>query len=155
MTTTTVDRLFAGCLLALGIYVVWNAIGYGYMRDATPGPGFFPFWVGLGIAGLSVVNLVRSVRGVEKLEADFDAAGVYRTLAIVGIIVAFIVITPWVGMLVASGLIVPALAFVIQPNWTPRLTATVLALAVCFPLACHFIFSVYLQVPLVRGVFGI
>ena len=66
MTTTTVDRLFAAFLLALGIYVVWNALGYGYMRDTTPGPGFFPFWVGLAIVGLSIANLLRSFRGAES-----------------------------------------------------------------------------------------
>jgi hypothetical protein len=155
VSTTTIDRLFATFLLALGIYVVWNALGYGYMRDATPGPGFFPFWVGLAIAGLSLVNLVRSFRGAERVESEFDAAGVYRTLAIIGVIVVFIVITPWVGMLIASGLIIPPLAFIIQPNWTPRLTAIIFAIAAGFPIVCHFLFGVYLQVPLVRGIFGI
>ena len=155
MTTTTIDRIFAAVLLALGIYVVWNALAYGYMRDTTPGPGFFPFWVGLAIAGLSLTNLVRSFRGAERLESEFDVAGVYRTLAIIGVIVVFIVITPWMGMLIASGLIIPALAFIIQPNWTPRLAAIIFVIAAGFPILCHFLFAVYLQVPLVRGVFGI
>ncbi len=39
--------MFAGCLVVLGLYIVWNALAYGYMRGTTPGPGFFPFWVGL------------------------------------------------------------------------------------------------------------
>jgi hypothetical protein len=57
LTTRTIDRLFAGALLLLGLYVVWNALEYGYMRGTTPGPGFFPFWVGLALAIFSAVSL--------------------------------------------------------------------------------------------------
>jgi hypothetical protein len=155
MKTKTIDCLFAGCLSVLGLYVVWNAVTYGYMRGTTPGPGFFPFWVGLAMVGLSVTNLVRSLRGLEVLKSQFDAVGLYKALAIVGAITLFIVMTPWLGMLVASGLLVPAIAFAIRPRWTPRFAATVLMIAVGFPVLCHFLFAVYLRVPLVRGVFGI
>jgi len=155
MTTTTIDRVFAGCLAALGLHIVRNAVAYGYMRETTPGPGFFPFWVGVGIVALSVANLVRSLRGTEVLEAQFDATGLYKALAIVGIVAAFIIMTPWLGMLIASGLLVPAISAVIQPRWTARSAATILAIAVAFPILCHFLFAVYLQVPLVTGVFGI
>ena len=155
MTTPTIDRVFAGCLAALGVYVVWNALAYGYMRGTTPGPGFFPFWVGLGIVGLSITNLIRSLRGAEILESQFDATGLYKALAIVGFVTAFILLTPWLGMLIASGLLVPALAFAIRPRWTRRFAAKILAVAVSFPVLSYYLFAVYLQVPLVRGVFGI
>ena len=108
MTTQTIDRIVASCLLVFGIYIVWNAVDYGYMRGATPGPGFFPFWVGTAMAGLSCVNLVRSLRGAEILDSQFDRAAIYKALAIVAIVAAFILLTPWLGMLLASGLLVPA-----------------------------------------------
>jgi cell division protein FtsW (lipid II flippase) len=155
MTTQTIDRVFAGCLAALGVYIVWNALAYGYMRGTTPGPGFFPFWVGLGIVGLSIANLVRSLRGAEILESQFDAVGLYKALAVVGFVIAFILLTPWLGMLVASGLLIPALAFAIRPRWTRSFAATIVAVALLFPVLCYYLFAVYLQVPLVRGVFGI
>jgi hypothetical protein len=147
--------VFAACLAALGVYIVWNALAYGYMRGVTPGPGFFPFWVGLGIIGLSIANLIRSLRGVEILETRFDAIGLYKALAIVGCVSGFILLTPWLGMLVVSGLLIPALAFAIRPRWTARFAATIFAVAVSFPVFCYYLFAVYLQVPLVRGVFGI
>jgi len=155
MTTKTIDRVFAACLAVLGLHIVRNALAYGYMREATPGPGFFPFWVGVAIVALSLVNVVRSLRGTEVLESQFDAAGLNKALGIVAIVAGFIFVTPWLGMLVASGLIVPAIAFAIQPRWTSRFAAVILALAVAFPIVCHFLFAVYLQVPLVRGVFGL
>jgi hypothetical protein len=147
--------VFAGCLAVFGVYIVWNALAYGYMRGTTPGPGFFPFWVGLGIIVLSVVNLVRSLHGLERLESQFDAGGLYKALAIVAVVAGFILLTPWLGMLVASGLLIPALALAIQPRWTRRFAATIVGVAVAFPFLCYYLFGVYLQVPLVRGMFGI
>ena len=155
MNTQTIDRIVAACLAAFGLYVVWNAVGYGYMRGTTPGPGFFPFWVGTAITGLSVLNLVRSLRGTEVLKSQFDSAGISKGLAIVAIVAIFIALAPWLGMLVASGLLVPAISFAIRPRWTPRFAATMTAIGISFPILCHLLFSVYLQVPLVRGVFGI
>lgn len=153
--TTTVDRLFAAGLSLLGLYIIWNALDYGYMREAVPGPGFFPLWVGLGLTVLSAANLVRSLRGHEVLDTEFDRATVAKTLAIVALVIGFILITPLIGMVIASGLLIPAIAFAIRPRWTGRFAATMLVIAVAFPVLCHFLFGVYLQVPLVRGVFGI
>lgn len=154
MTTKTVDRLFAGILLLLGLYIVWNALEYGYMRGTTPGPGFFPLWVGLGLAALSAVNLVRSLIGVERLDAVFDAVGLLKTLGILAVTVVFILVTPWIGMLVASGLLIPAVAFIIRPRGNRRFAITILAVSLVFPVLCYFLFAVYLRVPIERGVIG-
>jgi cell division protein FtsW (lipid II flippase) len=105
--------------------------------------------------GLSIANLIRSLRGAEILESQFDAIGLYKALAIVGVVAGFILLTPWLGMLVGSGLLVPALAFVIRPRWNRRFAATIVAVTVSYPVLCYYLFAVYLQVPLVRGVFGI
>ena len=142
----TVDRLCAGGLLALGVYIVRTALAYGYMRDAVPGPGFFPFWIGLGLVTLSAVNLLRSLRGHERLESRFDAVNLYKTLALTGIVLAFILIAPWIGMLAASGLLVPATACAIRPRWTRRFAAVILTTAVAFPVGAYFLFAVYLLV---------
>lgn len=152
--TATVDRLFAGLLLVLGLYIVWTAIEYGYMRAAVPGPGFFPFWVGLGLAGLSAANLVRSATGRTALDTRFDLATLYKALGILTAVTAFLLLAPWLGMLAGSALLVPAIAFAIRPRWTRRLAATVAALALAFPVIAYLLFAVYLRVPLMTGVFG-
>jgi len=154
LTTRTIDRLFAGALLVLGLYVVWNALEYGYMRETTPGPGFFPFWVGLALAIFSAVNLLRSLSGAEVLDSLFDAGGFFKALAILAAIVVFIVATPFIGLLMGTALLIPVVAFVIRPRWTPTFAATILAIALIFPVVGHYLFGVYLQVPLVEGPFG-
>ena len=154
MTTKAVDRLFAGILLLLGLYIVWNALDYGYMRGTTPGPGFFPLWIGLGLTILSAINVIRSVTGAEKLDATFDAAGLYKALSIFAAIAMFILLTPLIGMLIGTALLIPVIAFVLRPRWTLRFAATIAAIALVFPVACHYLFAVYLQVPLVEGPLG-
>jgi hypothetical protein len=154
LTTTRIDRLFAGALILLGLYVVRNALEYGYMRGATPGPGFFPFWIGLALAGVSAINLVRSAIGSERLDALFDRSGFLKALAILTAVVAFILATPWIGLLTGAAVLIPIIAFVIRPRWTPSFAATILAITFTFPIACHYLFAVYLQVPMIEGPFG-
>jgi hypothetical protein len=57
-------------------------------------------------------------------------------------------------MLLGSALLIPAIAFCIRPRWTGRFAATVVAMAVVFPVVCYLLFGVYLRVPLERGLFG-
>jgi putative tricarboxylic transport membrane protein len=154
VTTERIDRAFSAGLLLLGAFVVWKAVEYGYMRDAAPGPGFFPLWIGLGIVVLSAVNLVRSVRGLEPLKETFDRTSLYGTLGIVAAVAAFIVLSPVIGMLLGSALLIPAIALCIRQRWTRRFAATIVLIAVLFPVVCHLLFGVYLRVPLTRGVFG-
>lgn len=155
MDTKTIDRIFAAGICVLGIYIVWNALSYGYMRGVVPGPGFFPFWVGAALIGLSLVNLVRSLRGLEVLDVTFDLAGFYKTLGIIAATTVFILTAPFLGMLVGSGLYILATAFVIRPRWTAGFAGKIVTIAILFPLFCYLLFAVYLGVPLVEGVFGL
>jgi hypothetical protein len=154
MEAKTVDRLVAAFLVVLGIWVVWNAAAYGYMRETTPGPGFFPFWVGLGLTALSAVNLARSFRGTEVLKAEFDRAGLLKTLGIIAAVAAFIALAPVLGLLFGGSLLIVATAFIIRPRWNASFAATIVSVAVAFAILGHFLFGVYLRVPLVRGVLG-
>jgi putative tricarboxylic transport membrane protein len=154
MATKTLDRIFAVGTGVLGVYVVWNALNYGYMRGVVPGAGFFPFWIGVGLIALSIVNLLRSLRGIEVLDATFDLAGSLKALGIVTVTVAFILTAPFFGLLVGSGLFILSTAFVIRPRWTAGFASRIVAIAIVFPVFCHLLFAVYLRVPLVEGVFG-
>jgi putative tricarboxylic transport membrane protein len=154
IATRTADQAFAAALLALGAYIVRNALAYGYMRDAVPGPGFFPLWVGLGLIALSAVNLVRSLRSREVLASRFDVPTLVKTIVITGIVLMFVVASQWLGMLVAIGVAIPAIAFTIQPRATARFALTIGIMAIVFPVLAYVLFAVYLRVPLVRGLFG-
>ncbi|HTM78060.1 MAG TPA: tripartite tricarboxylate transporter TctB family protein [Devosia sp.] len=68
----TLQRAVSVVLIALGGYVVIQALAMSYYTPVGPGPGFFPFWLGLILIGLSAASLVASV--VSKLPEVFEDA---------------------------------------------------------------------------------
>ncbi|OHE23622.1 MAG: hypothetical protein A2X92_07375 [Syntrophus sp. GWC2_56_31] len=61
-----VQRAAAVCFIALSGYVCIAAIGMEYYTKLGPGPGFFPFWLGSIMGGLSIVWLIQLFRQSEK-----------------------------------------------------------------------------------------
>jgi putative tricarboxylic transport membrane protein len=47
---------------ALGVYIVAQAWGWEYLGPDGPGPGFFPLWYGIAMAGLSLVLVFASLK---------------------------------------------------------------------------------------------
>lgn len=50
-------------LAALAGAVVFTSFGLGYWTTLGPGPGFFPFWIGLLLGISSIVWLIQALRG--------------------------------------------------------------------------------------------
>lgn len=60
------DFLAGLILIALGIYIIQQALKLDYTNEYGPGPGFFPLWLGIGFvilaSSLVVANFLRQVR---------------------------------------------------------------------------------------------
>lgn len=151
MSIHTLDKVFALLLFLLGVYIATTAIDYGYMQGTTPGPGFFPFWVGLLIAGLSIINTVRSVARREQLKNALDAPGVFKSILISLLLLIFVLVSEQIGMLLGCTLLVLLIAWIIQPGWSRTFAIKIIATAVLFPLLAHLVFAVYLNVPVPLG----
>jgi len=52
----------AGVVLAIGLYAIVASLDLGYW-DEGPGPGFFPFWLGVLLAVLAVIWAVQLATG--------------------------------------------------------------------------------------------
>lgn len=124
------------------------------LRDALgPGPGFFPFWLGmLGVVLaaflLTQLRLNRVDLGTEALV--FDRAGVRNAvLVLVGLIVATALLDV-VGFRFSMLLLIPYLLVVLGVrNW--------LAIAICAGAGSFGVYHVFfdvLKVPLPAGIFG-
>nr|WP_163500522.1 tripartite tricarboxylate transporter TctB family protein [Halomonas socia] len=150
----SIDVIFATATMVLGIYIVYGAIGYGYETRGSPGAGFFPFWTGIGIIVLSAVNVLRGLRGIEIFSDNFDSIGLFKTAGIAVAIVVFILIAPYFGMLLASGFLVIAIGYIIQPKMRATYAYKLGTIGVIFPFSAYLIFSVFLNVNLVTGVLG-
>lgn len=151
MKLHTLDRIFAIFLFAFGVYIVATATTYGYMQGSTPGPGFFPFLVGLLIAGLSIINFVRSLSGREQLNDKLELAGILKSAAIAVVLVVFVLTSDFLGMVVACAVLVLAVAWIIRPRWDKVFLMKIVATAILFPIIGYLMFGVYLNVPLPEG----
>jgi len=124
------------------------------LRDALgPGPGFFPFWLGMLGAALAAfllaqLHLDRVDLGTEALV--FDRAGVRNAvLVLVGLIVATALLDV-LGFRLSMLLLIPYVLVVLGVrNWV-----AVGICAVAGSFGVYYVFSDLLKVPLPAGIFG-
>lgn len=154
MTIQRVDQLVALGLALLGVYLVVAGFGYGFMRDTTPGAGFFPVLIGGVIAVLSLVNLFRSLAGMEILKAAMTKGEVLRFVAVAAALLAYVWLAPVLGLALATMALMIVVGLIIRPTLEPGFLARLLALSVVFSLACVWIFGTLLRVPMLSGPFG-
>ncbi len=115
----------------------------------------FPFLVGLLIAGLSIVNFVRSLSGREQFNDKLELAGILKSAAIALVLVIFVLTSDFLGMIVACALLVLAVAWIIRPRWDKTFLMKIVATAILFPIIGYLMFGVYLNVPLPKGLLAL
>jgi putative tricarboxylic transport membrane protein len=67
-------------LMSMGLYLVTQSGKIGYSDLSGPGPGFFPFWVGLLLSIAAFLWLIAEFRANKdsQVEQDLDPKGIYR-----------------------------------------------------------------------------
>ncbi|HYL80391.1 MAG TPA: tripartite tricarboxylate transporter TctB family protein [Candidatus Acidoferrum sp.] len=98
------ERIVASLCVLLGLAVFWQARGMEYLTSIGPGPGFFPWWLGLILTGLSVAWLLSAVwRSGGKEERRFfpEWSGLRRILLVTGAILAVGIVMEFVGFQLA------------------------------------------------------
>ena len=123
----------------LGAYIIAQAWSWEYLGQDGPGPGFFPLWYGIAIAGLSLVLVIASLSGKE---APLDWSGAGSALAAWGAFAAAAAALKWLGFLVCFA----ALTFFVVAVMYRRPLGV--AATVALALAAGF----YLVFPLALGV---
>ena len=135
--------LVAGCAIA---YVSW---GYGFGSMARPGPGLYPFFLGLAIALIALVVLVGELRSPAPRERlDSDAA---RSLLFMGATFCL-----WIAAMPVLGYVIVTLLAAYAFCKAMKLEGTVRPLAVSFGTALfiYLLFDVWLYIDLPRGLLG-
>jgi putative tricarboxylic transport membrane protein len=141
----TRDTIAAAVLLVLAAVVIHQAgtLPFGTIRN--PGEGFFPWWLGVALAGLALVLLGQTLRGRGTAETANDRLG--RVVALLAGLGLYSLVLDPLGYPISTFLLVLfALA--------PRGRREFLRLAVVAALTAggsYLLFGVWLQVPLPAG----
>ncbi|MFN5048774.1 tripartite tricarboxylate transporter TctB family protein [Roseateles sp.] len=92
--------------LLVGLGFAWGATEYSFGNSARPGPGYFPFGLGILLAVLGAVVLFKALT-IESEDGGRIGAIAWRPLGvIVGAIVLFGWALPHLGMVIALPLLV-------------------------------------------------
>ncbi|MBI4275836.1 MAG: tripartite tricarboxylate transporter TctB family protein [Rhizobiales bacterium] len=127
------DRL-AGVVLLL-FAVVWIAGVFWTIPevsgDARVGPRGFPFWMGMGLVGLSLIliagSFVRTNGNISLVEVTKEKADarseVWAAASAFGFLVVYILALDWLGFIPATVLVVAAFLWFVLGKRSPLLVA--------------------------------
>jgi hypothetical protein len=92
--------------IAVGVGFAWGAQGYSFGSSARPGPGYFPFGLGLLVAVLGAVVLFKALT-IEAPDGDPIGPIAWKKMAIiVGSVALFGAMLPRLGMAVSLPILV-------------------------------------------------
>ena len=149
------DRITAALLLAFSAAFVAGALKYyTWWGDSGPGSAFMPFWLGLAMAALALLLLLRGPRPadviVDEAGGPFPRGeGAKRVLVVLGVTVAFVVLMQVIGMIVGGAIFLAILMRYLERHpWWLTIVVSLSAAAVNWLVFAH-----WLRVPLPQGIF--
>jgi hypothetical protein len=147
------DRITAVLLLAFAVAFSAGALKYyPYWGEGGPGSAFLPFWLGLVMAALAVLMLVRRPRERDAL-IDWmpRGEGRKRVLVVIAVTVAFVALLKVLGMILGTALYLAVLMRFLGGHRWP-VVAAVAAAAAAFN---WLVFAHWLRVPFPEGMLWI
>jgi drug/metabolite transporter (DMT)-like permease len=92
--------------VAVGLAFAWGATNYSFGASARPGPGYFPFGLGILLAVLGAFVLFKALT-IESADGDPIGPAAWKPLAyIVGTVAVFGWTLPHLGMFIALPLLI-------------------------------------------------
>lgn len=138
--------------LLLSILTCQQAIGLKLGELNQPGPGLFPFSVGLVMGILSMLALILSLRGQEKifLTEKKEPIRWWNIVIILFLLIAYGLSLEKIGFLINTFLLITILLKVIEPQpWKTSLLGGFIT-----ALASNVVFNVLLKAQIPSGILG-
>ena len=143
------EAAFDALLLVVGALIAYVSWGYGFGSLSRPGPGLYPFFIGIAIAVFAFFTLAGNVRA-GRVHRVFGGSGA-RTFAIMTATFCLWILTmPILGYV----LVTLAATFVFAKAVKLEGWVKPLALAGGTALFIYLLFDVWLYIDLPRGVFA-
>jgi len=145
----SVDAVVSAILFAIGAVVVFQAraLGSGWQTDG-PGPGYFPFYIGLILCIAGAGIFWQAVFSAKRNRGTFvDREQLGRVLSVFVPAIFYVVAIVFVGIYVASAVYIAAFMVVLgkYPAWKSVL------IGVAVNALLFAMFEVWFKVPLYKG----
>ncbi len=142
-------------LLLVAALICWGSLKMPYGSLHKPGPGFYPFWLGLLLAGMSLGLIVEATLTLtagkeirEIVKADVRWRNVFLVLIA---LVLYGALLDYIGFLIGTLLLMILLLRYVEPQpWT-----TVIGWALGGALGAYAIFEMWMKLRLPKGILGI
>lgn len=147
------NRVFSIICLGVSLWLVLESFKYNYTVKYTPGPGFFPFWLGVVLSLFSIALLVETIfkkNGGKNLKESSLMPGKH-SLYRVGLITLFTagasLLMTSLGFVLSVILFVSVILFFMEKVPVVRSVITGLTMSVCF----YLIFEYWMEIGLPSG----
>lgn len=120
-----------------------------YTADFSPGPGFLPLWLGIGLTIFAIPVIVADLRNRDTSGNVFRAETV-KCVKVLTLIVAVFLLLPVFGFSIGLALITAGGMRLMGKHGWPSCILTVIVTAVCI----HYLFGRWLSIPLPGGMIG-
>lgn len=130
--------------IVVGVSFAWGALNYNFGSSARPGPGYFPFGLGLLLALLGALLLFKALT-IESHDGDRIGTVAWRPLLVISASVAlFGLLLPRLGLVVSLPILITGSALAGNEfHWKDALLNSVV-----LTLGCWLVFVVGLKLPL-------
>ena len=143
------ETCFDILILVLGIAIAVVSWGYGFGSFRRPGPGLYPFFLGVAMAVFALFILISELRS-DNHQPILDQAGTITLILMVATFALWIVAMPLLGYVIVT--LLAAFAFCkimkLEGWWKP------LAVSGGTALFIYLLFDVWLYIDLPRGLLG-
>jgi putative tricarboxylic transport membrane protein len=149
------DITFSVISMGLSLWLILESQKFAYASKFGIGPGFFPFWLGIVLAGFSLFKFVASLTekyDAEDLKRRLPRLGSLGRLGLIMLIMAgFALVMNGLGFILTVFLFVSIILFVLEGDSVLKSVFY----GVMFSAAVFLIFRYWLEVDLPRGLMGI
>lgn len=141
------EACFDLLMLVAGIVIAGISLGYGFGSIERPGPGLYPFFVGVSIAAFALLLLISVLRAQARV-ATLGREGAVRLVLLTASLSLWILAMPLLGYVVATLLATYAMCKImgLEGWWRP------IAVSAGTALFIYLLFDLWLYIDLPRGI---
>ncbi len=147
------ETVVGAVVVALGVFILLEALKFPYFLEGVPGPGFLPLWTSFGVIGTGLVLAAKGMwrRPVPQEGIQWPEASGWRRVGLMfGALAVSLLLLEMLGFMVTTTLFMAVVVFCLGGrSW--RVLASIPVLSA---IGLYGIFAVWLRVPLPKGVFA-